>query len=158
MNNSAFSVANKFIELADSNQISISPLKLLKLVYIAHGWHLAVFDKPLLDEPIEAWQYGPVVRTLYHEFKRFGRDAITEPAQILVNDQLVPVPIPTDPDAIALIEKVWEAYGGLSAYQLANLTHQANTPWDKVRKKWSGHGALIPDKIIKKHYVEKKAA
>ncbi len=40
----------------------ISNLKLQKLLYYAQGFHLALYDKLLFSEDIEAWQHGPVVR------------------------------------------------------------------------------------------------
>ena len=65
---SALAIANFFLE----NHKSISPMKLQKLVYFAHGWNLAISNNPLIKEPIEAWDYGPVISTIYNEFKLFG--------------------------------------------------------------------------------------
>lgn len=53
---SAKEIANYFLEL--SAKKDISPLKIQKLVYIAHGWHLALYGEPLVqDELAEAWEY-----------------------------------------------------------------------------------------------------
>jgi uncharacterized phage-associated protein len=41
---------------------------------------LAINKEPLIDERVEAWNYGPVIPSLYHEFKNFGSGAITLPA------------------------------------------------------------------------------
>ena len=71
MGYSAKAPANYFI--GKYGRFKISPLKLQKLVYISHGWHLAIFDRELVDdEYAEAWQYGPVFPSLYHEFTEFG--------------------------------------------------------------------------------------
>ena len=70
----SLAVANWFIE----NLSKITPLKLQKLIYFAHGWHLAIRDQPLIDELVEAWEYGPVIPNVYHEFKVFGNQPITE--------------------------------------------------------------------------------
>lgn len=49
-----------------------------KLLYVAHGWHLALYDAPLIaDEYLEAWQYGPAYASVYYEFRDFGRLPIT---------------------------------------------------------------------------------
>ena len=37
----------------------ITQMKLHKLVYFAHGWHLALKGEPLIDETLQAWDYGP---------------------------------------------------------------------------------------------------
>jgi Uncharacterized phage-associated protein len=54
----------------------ISNLKLQKLLYYVQGFALAMYDKPLFDEDIEAWMYGPVVPCVYQEYKEFGSGAI----------------------------------------------------------------------------------
>jgi uncharacterized phage-associated protein len=37
-----------------------------------HGYYLALTNAPRVDEFFEAWQYGPVSPTIYHDFKQFG--------------------------------------------------------------------------------------
>ena len=69
-------IVNEFLDLASEDKIT--NLKLVKLCYIAQGLSLALLDKPLFSEPIEAWQYGPVVPSVYHEFKHFRDQPITE--------------------------------------------------------------------------------
>ena len=66
---SAAAVANEFLHLAHRDDRPITPLKMQKLVYFAHGWHLAITGAPLISEPIQAWQYGPVISSLYQIFK-----------------------------------------------------------------------------------------
>jgi uncharacterized phage-associated protein len=55
----------------------MTPLKIQKLVYFLHGWHLAVRADPAIGESFEAWPYGPVLSSLYQQFKGFGRSPIT---------------------------------------------------------------------------------
>jgi len=52
-------VANYLIGKAQSEGRSITPMQLIKLVYIAHGWTLGLYDQPLIGEQVEAWTYGP---------------------------------------------------------------------------------------------------
>ena len=54
----------------------LTQVKLHKLLYYAHGWHLGFQEKPLLDETLEAWRYGPVVPSIHREFGRFGATPI----------------------------------------------------------------------------------
>ena len=70
-------VANWFLQYAKSNDIIIDHMKLQKMIYFANGWALGVTGEPLIDERFEAWQYGPVVPSIYHQFKAFGRRPIT---------------------------------------------------------------------------------
>src|SRR5262245_29920187 len=69
---SALAVANYFLDLAKAKGLALDPMKLQKMIFFAHGWSLALYDEKLIDEPIQAWQYGPVVQSVYHEFKSFG--------------------------------------------------------------------------------------
>ena len=63
---SAKAIANAFLQRAFNEKKAIGQLKLQKLVYIAHGYYLALTGgNPLVNEPFEAWDYGPVNRTLY---------------------------------------------------------------------------------------------
>ncbi len=54
---SAKLVANYFLKKAAAEGVTLDPMKLQKLVYIAHGWHLGLLGAPLLRSPIEAWTY-----------------------------------------------------------------------------------------------------
>jgi uncharacterized phage-associated protein len=51
-------------------------MKLIKTVFIAHGFYLASKDKPLVNEFVQAWKYGPVIDSVYHEFKGLGHKPI----------------------------------------------------------------------------------
>ena len=73
---SALAVANEFLEIAERGNMGLSPMKLQKLVFLAHGWHLAIHKAPLVREGIEAWQWGPVISDLFHEVKEIGRESI----------------------------------------------------------------------------------
>ena len=162
MGYSAKAVANAFLDIADANEKKLSPLKLQKLVYIAHGWHLAIHDEPLVqDEFAEAWQYGPVFPSVYHEFKEFGKSAVTGKASDfrLESDydfELYEPSVPVDDeDAQDLLKKVWEIYGKYSGLALSDVTHQPDTPWHVIWNKSGGRrNADIPNEIIREHYQE----
>src|SRR3977135_2921517 len=77
----AKAVANFFLDLAKAEGQPLTPMKLQKLVYYPHGWRLGIVGKALLNEQIEAWEFGPVIPSLYHEFKEFGDQPITRKAR-----------------------------------------------------------------------------
>ena len=141
---SAAKVANQMLDIARDRGEELTPLKLLKLVYIAHGWSFPFLKQPLLSEPAQAWQYGPVIPSLYRAISRFRAGPIIEP----VPD--------TDPQELSeqargLIQSVYDTYSQFSGVQLSNMTHMPNTPWSEA---WNAHGrnALIPDDRIAAHY------
>ncbi|NQS97029.1 MAG: SocA family protein [candidate division Zixibacteria bacterium] len=152
----AKAVANYFLDLAWSKKEEISPMKMQKLIYYAHGWHLAIYDKPLLNELIEAWRYGPVIPSVYHEFKEFGNEQITKYATDfdIENFSFNPPHLPEDAKIIPLLKKIWEIYGKFKAIKLSNMTHQPGTPWAET---WGNDGVPentnIEDKLIKKYFV-----
>src|SRR5260370_7382775 len=73
---SARAVANELLDAAEDARSSIDPLQMQKLLYLAQGWTLGLTGDPLFREPIEAWEYGPVVPEIYHSVKMFGASPI----------------------------------------------------------------------------------
>jgi uncharacterized phage-associated protein len=139
---SAKAVANYFLGRAKSEGQSLDPMQIQKLVYYGQGWHLALRDKSLIRETIEAWPYGPVIESLFHEFKRWGSGAIRELAmrdeggifgrQYASLDQEATF----DEDleaANSILDRVWQVYGNYSGIQLSDLTHKPNSPWATAR-------------------------
>ncbi|MCL6584270.1 MAG: DUF4065 domain-containing protein [bacterium] len=111
----AKAIANYFLDLAKSKGEKLTLMKLLKLIYFAHGWHLAITGKPLIDEQVEAWQYGPVIPSVYHEFKGFGNQPITrseiDPQLLKLFDIEVPAIHEDDSFTKSLLNKIWDTYG-----------------------------------------------
>lgn len=60
-------VADFFISTANEGDPEeddgITNMKLNKLLFFAQAASLQRFGKPLFDTPLEAWKYGPVVKT-----------------------------------------------------------------------------------------------
>ena len=98
----------------------ITHLKLQKLCYYAQGFHLALNGTPLFSEPVEAWQHGPVVRSMYEQYKRYGSQPIEKPEDFDLSIY--------DEDAVELLNEVHEVYGQYSAWKLRSLTHE-EPPW-----------------------------
>lgn len=147
--NDATSVANEFIRVAAGKQQSLTPLQLMKLVYIAHGWSLAIRQQPLIREEIQAWRYGPVIPHLYHLIKRWGRGAISE---TLNSGYTRTPPHITSTEVRSFINEVFERYGWLSGPALSNLTHMPGTPWHRTFV--DGQNRRISQALIAEHYRE----
>jgi uncharacterized phage-associated protein len=117
-------IANKIIANTDINQgETISNLKLQKILYYLQGFFIAVFDKKLFEEPIEAWQYGPVVRDAYFHFKKFESSSIS-----IKEDEKI---IKLSQNETELFREVMEEFGQFSAIKLMNMTHE-ELPWKKT--------------------------
>lgn len=114
-------IANTFISRYGS-ALSLTNLKLNKLVYFAQVESVRACGAPLFDDAIEAWQYGPVARAVYDEFKHCGRAIIEEPSG----------PVAGDPFAIRMVDEVAASYGKMSAFDLVELSHRDGGAWRKV--------------------------
>lgn len=134
----------------------LTPLQVIKLVYIAHGYSLAIHNKPLVDESIEAWRYGPVVPSVYYRARKYRADEITRLLYLgtWANDmdgakKIFEEHIP--PQDRIVLDRVLEVYGEFSGSQLINMTHGADSPWKQY---YRPHVASqkIPNEAIKEHY------
>ena len=137
-------IANKLIQKAAENGNTFTPMQLLKLVYIAHGWMLGLYGIPLIRDRIEAWKFGPVIPRLYHEIKRFGGGPVPDNLAHNENAHLALV-------EENLIEQIYDIYGKRSGIALSKLTHKFNTPWDRVYDAYNIN-ISIPNDIIEEHY------
>lgn len=114
----AKAIANRFLEIAKKEHVGITPMKLQKLIYFAHGWNYGLYDEPLIADPIQAWRFGPVIPSIYHEFKHVGSGTISDRATDfdLEEFELVEPTIPDDDTrTLRLIDRVWKTYGRRAA-------------------------------------------
>lgn len=102
----------------------ITNLKLQKLLYYAQGFYLAINNgKPLFDEPIVAWAHGPVVASVYHNYKKFGSQIIDRP------DKKADL----SKETLNYIKRIWNLFGQFSAWKLRDMTHQ-ESPWKDTKQ------------------------
>lgn len=147
MPHAATDIAKWMIARARQEGEFLTPMKLQKLIYIAHGWNLGLEQGPLIVEPVEAWPYGPVIRSVYDEYRDFG----ASPIELDVHP-----PRNIDRQDNEILNWVWNGYRQFSAAQLSDMTHQKGTPWAKSYTPQTR--ALIPPEMIKAHYKEKLLA
>jgi uncharacterized phage-associated protein len=121
-------VADYFINFSHDVGDPISNLKLQKLLYYAQAWHLALYDRALFGERIEAWVHGPAVPPVYGIFKGWAWQPISDASG---------VPAFSGPIKKHL-DQVMRQYGPKNAYELELLTH-SERPWRDAR------GDIPPD-------------
>lgn len=125
--------------------MALTPMQLMKLVYISYGWYLAMHNAKLFNDRIEAWKYGPVIPALYQATKRFGKNPI--PTNLVADGAISNGGMETFYDSIV------ENYGQYSGIALSNLTHRMGTPWQRVFQP-NVMGIEIPDSLIREHYQQ----
>jgi uncharacterized phage-associated protein len=124
-------VANSFIQRAlEGALLNLSPMKLQKLLFFAQSWHLKWRNEPLIDDVFFRWKYGPVIPSLYHEFKRFGPNNIDRFGTFVSPLGNIESFVPQD-DAYTwhVIDLVIGSYGRLTGGQLSTLTHAEGSAW-----------------------------
>ncbi len=134
-------------------------MKLQKLLFYSHAWHLAIYNKPLFDPAFEAWSWGPVVKDVYFQTRKFG----TQPVTGLISEvqktdfDLAPsdfnfvAPEGVQGDELkAFIKNVWDVHKEYSGIQLSNSTHAPGEPWTIVKDHYGNleHKPIIPNELI----------
>ncbi len=151
---SAEIVSNEFILRAQEDKIILSPMKLQKLLFFLYGRHLADTGEKLFNEPFAVWKYGPVVESVYYEFKCFGSDNITDFARDARGDAYFPSRNSgTNERFFISFNKTWERYKNCMANYLVFLTHQQGTPWYRADRENKSH---IPNEYISQYFGENK--
>lgn len=136
-------VANFVLDHCAENRIKITNLALQKIVYFCHVWSLMELGRPLIKHQFEAWQHGPVLQYLYHQFKEYDRSPITGRAVALnrFTGEHAPVNYNFDEATADLLKRVVDFYSRLSAGYLVELSHTKGGPWDLV---WNHGGSVNP--------------
>lgn len=151
-------VANFILDVAQECELSITNMALQKILYFAHGWYLALFDRPLVDSCFEAWQYGPVHPQIYRQFKAYGDRPISSRATRidLATGREVWVEYQFEPGDESHIRRIVNFYAPLAASRLSTISHEAGAPWDRV---WNASGSTpgmaITDTVTREYYRSK---
>ena len=150
----SYVIANYFIDKSLEDWVYVDILKLIKLVYISHGWRLALENIPLIKDKIEAWKYGPSIPYMYRLFlksKNKSDERIIYKIEPLFN--FIKYQIQTD-----LLDDVWRVYGDFSSIQLANICNDENSAYNVIKREVDLNkiyiGPEIHNDIIRKHYME----
>lgn len=137
-------LAHNRIAAAEESAEYISNMKLQKLLYYAQGCFLAVNDAPLFSDPIVAWQHGPVVESVYHQYKSNGANGI-----VFEDDFDFCLFSDSEND---LLGEVYHTFGQYSAWKLRNMTH-SETPWITTPK-----NSIISQDVIKAYFKQEYLA
>jgi len=115
-------VARYFLANVDEESgDNITNLKLQKLLYYAQGFHLAMRGgDPLFPEKVLAWPHGPVVKSVWLQYKPCSFNPIAIPADFQEDEYL--------PEIQEILDAVYSTYGQFSAKKLEQMTHE-ESPW-----------------------------
>ena len=89
--------------------LSITNIVLQKLLYYSKGWSLGLLDKPCFENAIHAWEWGPVVPSVYNVYEPFGRHSIEIPKDDEIQDSV-------------LLDAIVRVYGQMKPFDLSDQT------------------------------------
>jgi len=149
----ARAVTNFFLDRAEARGMKLTVMTLLKVLYFAHAWYLARNDEPLVAQPFEAWDYGPVNRVVYDQFKALGSKPVVGRAVSFDAKHLAftETKYEFDAETNKFLADIFDYYSHFHAFRLSDLTHEKGGPWDVVwaeAEKRAVPGMIIPNELI----------
>jgi len=141
---SSLLVAQYLLDKANEANNPLTPMQLIKLVYLCHGWMIGLHGRSLISEDVEAWQYGPVISELYGKIKKYRSNPVLESLCTIPEGEF-------DATECSVMDQVFTLYGSLSGPALSRLTHASNTPWS-ITWEYAGKSAVISNDLIQDHF------
>jgi uncharacterized phage-associated protein len=138
-------VANRLLQLAHAAGVALTPMQLIKLVYMCHGWMLGLHGRPLIREQVQAWKFGPVIPELYRHLRQYGGRPVTRLLPSTEESEFSPL-------EANLIEQVFAQCGTYDGVQLSEMTHQIGSPWHQT---WDPEvwNRVIPNEVIRAYHA-----
>lgn len=124
---SAVDFSEYLVKYFNDKDISITNLKLNKILYYIEAWYLSACKKPLFQEDFQAWVHGPVVPEVYHKYKIFGAGNLFMSQDVEINNNN------TDTNILKVVDFVFDVYGRYDGPYLEGLTH-SEFPWIQARQ------------------------
>lgn len=128
----ALNVGNNILVRAFDENIDITPMKLQKMIYFVYRDYLRIAKKALFNERFETWKYGPVVRSVYDQYKKYGANAIKDYAYAPEGKYYYTVNEESSPIFKKVIDSVWGKYKNYDGTYLSAMTHKVGTAWRKA--------------------------
>lgn len=132
-------VARYIISTCTEKNTAISNLQLQKILYYVQATFLTKYRRALFTDEIEAWQFGPVVRSVYREYCGYGAAAIyerKEPEEAFSDEEM------------SLIWQVVDDKLKKDPWDLVEETHAKGKPWDMIYQGGVGRMQIIPKEVI----------
>lgn len=139
----ALTLSHYYVSLSLNTNIPITPHKAEFMVYFAHGWHLSIDGRPLINDKVKAWRHGPVIESI-HKFYSKGKGDIYS----TIDEQALGGIKERDRE---FLNGIWLYYGHLNEIEMLTLCTEDKTPWFMSHQKSSGE-LIIDNRRIKQHY------
>lgn len=149
-------IANWFLVKFSKEHSDVTPMKLMKLVYLTHGWYYYLSGgKPLISEDVQAWEFGPVFPELYHRTKRYGSGFVTDCIETYNSEKKTTEYITvskSNEQLIKLLERIWEVYSEVPNENLNGYIRGKDSAWqltwDEMKEIGMTQSRIDPERII----------
>lgn len=133
----AIEIARYIISECFKKNVSISNLKLQKMLYFLWVDYYKETRRALFFDDICAWQLGPVVPNVYYEYCSYAGRPIVEDYSSSISK--------VDED---ILNRIIINYLSVPANVLVNKTHKKGSPWDIIYRNGAGNRNVIPFELI----------
>ncbi|RAX57409.1 hypothetical protein CCZ01_06110 [Helicobacter monodelphidis] len=133
---SALELAKYILNKSDKE---LSNLELQKTLYFTELDYIENFNEHLIADDFEAWQYGPVVREVYGEYRNYGANSIDKPEKETL--------LGLDEKKLEVINQSIEKCNKKSYWKLVEESHRDGGAWKKSFKE--GKKEIISKALIK---------
>ena len=122
----------------------INNIQLQKILYFIQGEHLAQKGVPLFDKDFEAWQYGPVIRSIYSKYCGYGASGIVmiaKPSKEL------------DDEVCKFVNPIVEELREQNAWSLVEKSLTQGGAWEQTFRGGARKYYPIPKDAIKNEFL-----
>ena len=128
---SATVVCNNILKRAFSESVAVSPMKLQKILYFVSCEYVKATGNDLFSEDFGVWQYGPVLPTVYDEFKSFKSTPINKYATD-ANGIAYAIDEDSAPNLKTAIVRIWNSFKFFDGVTLSKITHKDGSGWSNA--------------------------
>lgn len=121
MSVTSVNIANSFLQKSFDENISLTVLKLNKLIYLFFRNYLKETGNVLFSEPFEAWNTGPVLPNVQAKFQSFRKEPVKNFAYD-ASGHISALKLESGTEAHRIFNKVWYTYNSFTATELVKET------------------------------------
>ena len=140
---SVMTIARYVITHSFKQRRPLSNLQLQKILYFLQKHYLQRYGRPLFQEPIEAWLFGPVVREVYFAYCAHGSSPILRVYDTSVLRQ----------EDKGFIDPLIDKYRSETPWELVAEAHKEGSAWFQTWRNGAGRNEEIPLELIRNENI-----
>ena len=128
-------VSNNILHRAFQEKVDVSPMKLQKILFFLTAEYGKAFpdtpnreDRYLLNQQFQPWKFGPVLPSVYDEFKIFSSAPIKKYAKDADGRSTI-IDESQNPVFKNVLDRVWLATRNIDAIRLSEISHAQGSAW-----------------------------